>query len=104
MLHMVREGMGVGLIANSTYEYLKSCGICKITIAEDYRFQFMAGFLDLSDSRSQRMAAYFERCIPLCQTTGAGAVPMSGPDFSRDNTAAALLEWRKASAGNILER
>lgn len=64
MLHMVKRGIGVGIIAHSTYEHIKSFDdnndICKLDIKEDYRFRYMACFMDPDNEESQRMMRFFD--------------------------------------------
>lgn len=63
MLHMVKQKLGVGIIANSTYEYIQDNEICKIPIAEGYTFQYAVCFLDPKDARSKHMIQYFDKVL-----------------------------------------
>lgn len=59
MVHMVEQGMGVGIIANSTYEVFKSENLCRIFLKKGYSFEYAACFLDSENKLSQNMAEYF---------------------------------------------
>lgn len=60
MVYLVEQGLGVGIIANSTYEQFKNERLCKIELAMGYTFDYVACFMDMENKRSQQMLLYLE--------------------------------------------
>lgn len=58
MLHLVEKGLGIGIIANSTYERFQSENIQKMHLKMGYHFTYAACFMDEEDRRSQKLAAF----------------------------------------------